>query len=98
MVTKPISAVSSHFDEQCNCLQVEVPLPGAMREQIDLRVYTDGLRVEATDQDDVRHVGAFGLCCPVDRDAVTATFDDGLLKVTLPMDKAAAEGTSVSID
>jgi HSP20 family protein len=83
---------------------VTVDLPGFTREEVSVRVSDHRLRIEAehdesTDEEDVdylrrerRHRSAsrsIRLPDEVDRDAVTATMNNGVLTVTLP--KAAAE-------
>ncbi len=86
METKAINIVSQDYDEETKSLKVEVPLPGADKESIDLRVH-DGftLRAARTDGEELEYIGAFSLCCPVDREGVSARFHDGLLHVSFPV-------------
>ena len=87
MDTKAITIASQDYDEERNSLEVEVPLPGADRDTIDLQVHHDGftLRAIRREGEGLEYIGAFSLCCPVDREHVSATFEDDLLRVSFPV-------------
>ena len=99
MDTEVVRIVSMDYDEDTDSLYVEVPLPNVRKESIDLVVYRDwfalhALRGEAEEAD---YLGEFNLCCPVDQDSVTATYEEGVLLVRFPLDEEAARPRSVTI-
>ena len=100
MRTDVISIISQDFDEDKNSLYVEVPLPSADKGSIDLKVHHDGftLRAMRKGEEESEYIGAFSLCCPVDQAGVTASYDDGLLKVTFPIHESVDSPKSVRID
>lgn len=86
--------------------RVIADLPGFEREAIDLQYHDDVLTIEATQEasDDTRtHRREFHeqITVPseVDADAITATYRNGVLEVTLPLVEPDAEaGRHIDID
>ncbi len=99
MDTEVVRIVSMDYDEDTDSLSVGVPLPNARKESIDLVVYRDwfALRALREDEDGSDYLGQFNLCCPVDQDSVTATYEDGVLLVRFPLDEEASRPRSVTI-
>jgi HSP20 family protein len=99
MDTKAITIVSQDYDEVRHSLEVEVPLPGAGKDTIDLQVHHDGFTLRATrsDGEEVEYIGAFSLCCPVDQERVSASYEDGLLHVSFPVHESVDRPRRVEI-
>ncbi len=99
MDTEVVRIVSMDYDEDTDSLEVEVPLPAAEKDSIDLVVYRDwfALRALREDKEEADYLGQFNLCCAVDQDSVTATYRDGVLRVRFPLDEEAARPKQVEI-
>ena len=99
MDTEVVRIVSIDYDEDTDSLEVEVPMPQAEKSSIDLQVYRDwfALRALKVGVIEADYMGQFNLCCAVDQDSVTATYEDGLLRIRLPLDEEAARPKRVEI-
>jgi HSP20 family molecular chaperone IbpA len=100
MESEVVSIISMDYDEDSESLQVEVPMPSADKDSIDLVIYRDwfALRALRSDKEDADYMGEFSLCCAVDQDSVTASYEDGILRVSLPLDEEAARPKKVKIN
>jgi HSP20 family molecular chaperone IbpA len=100
METDVINIVSIDYDEDTDSLFVEVPLPNAKKDSIDLVVYRDwfALRALREDKEEADYLGEFALCCPVDQDNAHASYQDGILRVTFPLDEESSRPKSVKIN
>jgi HSP20 family molecular chaperone IbpA len=100
METEVVKIVSIDYDEGSDSLQVEVPLPQAEKNSIDLQVYRDwfALRALKVGEQEADYMGEFNLCCPVDQDSVTASYEDGLLRIRFPLNEEAARPKRVAIN
>jgi HSP20 family molecular chaperone IbpA len=99
METEIVKIVSMDYDEGTETINVEVPLPSARKETIYVEVYTEGftLRAMRDDLEEAEYLGQFRLCCPVDRERARASFDDGLLTLSFPLDQDAMRPRRVAI-
>ena len=75
--------VCSYIDEKNNQLNLEVSIPGVKRENIDLKMHEDSFSLSAP-RDDIEYVTTLGFCCPVNSRNSTASYEDGLLKISVP--------------
>ncbi len=100
MDTEVVRIVSVDHDEDTDCLEVEVPMPQAERNSIDLQVYKDWFALRALKVGDIEadYMGQFNLCCAVDQAGVSATYEDGLLRIRFPLDEEAARPKRVEIN
>jgi HSP20 family molecular chaperone IbpA len=92
--------VTSEYNEEEDGYDVEIQLPGADKENIDLKVLPGGFMVRAprADTEDTEYIGSFAFCCPVNDEKVEATFSNGLLKAHFRMAEPYEKATKVSID
>jgi HSP20 family molecular chaperone IbpA len=99
MESKVVSIVSMDYDEDTDSLQVEVPLPSVDKDSIDLVVYRDWFALHAlrTDKDEADYMGEFNLCCAVDQESVTASYEEDVLTISFPLDEDAARPKKVDI-
>ncbi len=75
---------------------IDIELPGVAKEHVDLSIGTQSLCVEAV-RDDLVYLGCFSLAHPVDETKAKAKFDNGLLKVQIPL-KAPIKGKRIKIE
>ena len=99
METEVVRIVSMDYDEDTDSLEVEVPMPQADRNSIDLQVYRDWFALRALKMGEIEAdcMGQFNLCCAVAREGVIATYEDGLLRIRFPLDEEAARPKRVEI-
>lgn len=75
---------------------IDVELPGVDKEHVDLSVGEQSLCVEAA-RDDVIYLGCFSLAHAVDETKAKAKFENGLLRVEVPL-KALIKGKRIKIE
>ena len=84
------------IDHDDKAYYIDVELPGVDKEHVDLSVGEQSLCVEATREDTV-YLGCFSLAHPVDENKAKAKFENGLLKVEVPL-KAPIKGKRIRIE
>jgi HSP20 family protein len=72
------------IDHDDTAFYIEVDLPGVDKEHVDLSVGEQSLCVEAS-RDDIVYLGCFNLAHAVDESEATAKFDNGLLRIEVPL-------------
>ena len=75
--------VCAYSNEDHRRLFVEVEVPGAKREDIDLKMHGDSFALRVP-REDLIYVANYALCCPVEPDKAEATYKDGLLRIEVP--------------
>ena len=75
---------------------IDVELPGVEKEHVDLSVGEQSVCVEAA-RDDVVYLGCFSLAHIVDETKATAKFENGLLKIEIPL-KSPIKGKRIQIE
>ena len=100
MTNRITPTVYSEYNEEEDGYDVEIELPGASKDNIDLKVLPGGFMVRAPRADigDTEYIGSFAFCCPVNEEDVEATFDNGLLKAHFKMAQPYEKATKVSIE
>ncbi len=108
---KPIKEKESHKEEEetttvvtpevCidhddDAYYIDVELPGVDKENVDLSVGEQSVCVEAA-RDDIVYLGCFSLAHAVDETKAKAKYDNGLLKIEVPL-KAPIKGKQIKIE
>jgi HSP20 family protein len=80
----------SGYDCDCDAedsdnISMKFDIPGAKKEDIDLRVIPDGLRLVAKRDPTTEYVSEYNFMCPADVTRVKAVYYEGELDVEIPM-------------
>ncbi|MEM3437790.1 MAG: Hsp20 family protein [Nitrososphaerales archaeon] len=78
-----LPGVSICHDEKDEGYDIEVELPGAKKEEINLYFWSRGFCVDAN-KEDVIYSGCYTLAHDISIDEVKAKFENGLLKIKVP--------------
>ncbi len=84
------------IDHDDKTYYIEIELPGVDKEHVDLSVGTQSVCVEAA-RDDIVYLGCFSLAHPVDELLAKAKYDNGLLRLEVPL-KAPIKGKRIKIE
>jgi HSP20 family molecular chaperone IbpA len=81
---KMAADVCSYVDDKQNMIHLEICLPGVKKESIRLKLLDDSFNLFAP-RDDFDYVSAAAFCCPVKARDAKASYDNGVLKVSVPL-------------
>ena len=81
---KMAADVCSYVDEEKHSINLEICIPGIKKEDIHLKMRDDSFSLFAP-RKDFDYVAAAAFCCPVMPDAAQASYENGVLKVAVPL-------------
>jgi HSP20 family molecular chaperone IbpA len=81
---KMAADVCSYVDDKENRIHLEICLPGVKKESIRLKMLEDSFSLFAP-REDFDYVSAAAFCCPVKAGDAKASYDNGVLKVSIPL-------------
>jgi HSP20 family molecular chaperone IbpA len=85
-----------NIDHDDKSYYIDVELPGVAKEHVDLSVGEQSLCVEAA-REDIVYLGCFSLAHPVDESKAKAKFENGLLRIEVPL-KAPLKAKRIPIE
>lgn len=81
---KMAADVCSYVTEEDHYIHLEICVPGVKKEAINLKIRDDSYSLVAP-RDDFDYVSAAAFCCPVHSQKATASYENGMLKVKVPL-------------
>jgi HSP20 family protein len=76
--------VCTYMSEDEHTLNIQVSIPGVKKDDIRLRMLDDSFSLMAPGND-VEYVAASAFCCPVKANKAQANYEDGCLKIAVPL-------------
>jgi len=90
-------AICVYPDDTCENTTVEVILPGVEKKDISFKISDSGFYVKAT-KEGVEYADTYAFCCPVEPEKAVANYSNGILKVTVPYQRALEKLVNVKIE
>lgn len=89
--------ICTYPDDTYENSKIEVILPGVEKKDISFKVVEDGFYIKAT-KEGVEYANSYAVCCPIIPEKATATYSNGVLKVTVPYQQPFENAIEVKID
>jgi HSP20 family molecular chaperone IbpA len=86
----------AYADGEQHKLVVEFAIPGAPTETIDVKILKDSVYLLAPARD-IEYVSALALTWPVKPDKAEATYENGLLRIEVPLKDPMEDAVKVAI-
>src|ERR1700733_16125557 len=86
----------AYADRENHKLVVELRIPGAPTETIDVKILEDSVHLTAPARD-IEYVAALALGWPVKPDKAEATYENGLLRIEVPFKDPLEDAVKVAI-
>ena len=86
----------AYADGDTHKLVVEVAIPGAPTDTIDLKILADSVHLTAPARD-IEYVAALALAWPVKPDKAEAIYEHGLLRIEVPFKDPMEDAVKVAI-
>jgi HSP20 family protein len=93
-----VPEICSYTDDDEKKIYLEVSLPGTRKSDIDLRISDDEFSIIAPRQDkNYKYQSSMSFCCDVEPGKAKANFEDGLLKIEVPIKNSMKNAVKVSV-
>lgn len=89
--------ISAYPDDTYENLKIEVILPGVEKKNISFKAVEDGFYIKAA-KEGVEYADSYAVCCPINPEKATATYSNGVLKVTIPYQQPFENAVDVKIE
>jgi len=84
-------------NEDSTGFDIEVYLPGVDKDTIKLKMDSEYIFITG-ETDTVKYTGFYNLCCPVEPEKAKTTYNEGLLKITVPYKEIKMHTIDIKID
>jgi len=88
--------ICAYVDGKHTKLTLEIAIPGAPIDNIDLKMHDDSFSLSAP-REDIEYVAALAFCCPVKPEKAEAEYRNGLLKIEVPFKDPMEDAVKIKV-